>query len=1065
MYRSLLASTAIIAIAPALSAASITTDITTPVKTSTAENGAPGSITITANGSVTVTGGAAVTMDSNHSVSNAGDITVNNANGSSGIVANGGTTGNIVNTGNIDIVETYSPTDTDNDGDLDGPFALGNGRYGIRTLGVHTGNVTNDGKITVEGNNSAGIWLGGELNGKFTHNGTTSVLGDGSVGVHADAINGDVRLAGTVSVTGAGAVGARFSGDVDGAMEVQGNIKSTGYRYTTSPSDPSKLDADDLLQGGSALIVEGDVTGGIRFAVAPKDNSATDKDEDDDGIEDDKEGNANILTYGAAPAVVIGAAGRDIAIGEIANTSSKFGILVDGKIAGNGVYAGVDGNGMLIGGLGGNVTIANGIGVAGSIAATSKDSDAIALRFGAGASTPQIQNSGIISGTSGNVTGATATAIRIDAGASLPAIRNSGTIKAAVGEKGTATAIVDASGTVTLIENSGSIIASGAAANSGRNIAIDLSANTTGVTLKQTQVGAGFAAPVIEGNVRLGSGNDLFSVADGKVIGDVSFGGGNDTLNLSGDAIMSGKATFGAGSDVMSLAGSSIYSGTVDFGGGSDVFTLAGTARFSGNFVNSAGLAVTVNGGILDIRQPSALGSLNLSKNGVLLVTLDPAAGQGAAINVSGNASFEKDATLAIRLADVNNAEGRYVILQANSLTGASGIKTNTELVPFMFKATIASNAAPNQLAVDIARRTATELGLNRSQTNAYDAVFEALSADEDIEEVFLGITNGEQFRYSVSQMLPDHAGAAFLGISQGVRAFARQLADPVGPVYNAGRFHLALNAASWGADKSQGETAAFDLSGMGISGTGEIETGLGFFGLAASWLWNDYSGDTRYDQATSNAYELAAHWRGKWGGFTAYGRGSVGKADFDGSRIFMGETSDDKIERKVLRNWDGTFTSFSAGASVEGGGRYLFVRPSVSVDYIKLAEDGYTETGGEGLNLEVDDRDSDEFAVNGGVTLGIDFLGMGRYEKNWFRVETEGGWREIVGGALGSTTARFEDGDSFTLDPEQNSSGWFASLKAMGGNSSFTMLGEVALEDRLGGTAYTVRGSLRFGF
>ena len=42
---------------------------------------------------------------------------------------------------------------------------------------------------------------------------------------------------------------------------------------------------------------------------------------------------------------------------------------------------------------------------------------------------------------------------------------------------------------------------------------------------------------------------------------------------------------------------------------------------------------------------------------------------------------------------------------------------------------------------------------------------------------------------------------------------------------------------------------------------------------------------------------------------------------------------------------------------------------------------------------------------------------------------------------------------------------GWFASLKAMGGNSSFTMLGEVALEDRLGGTAYTVRGSLRFGF
>ena len=82
MYRSLMASTAIIAFAPALSAAPISTPVTAPVKTSTANNGAPGEVSITKDGSITITGGGtAVTMDTNHAVSNAGNITVNNANG------------------------------------------------------------------------------------------------------------------------------------------------------------------------------------------------------------------------------------------------------------------------------------------------------------------------------------------------------------------------------------------------------------------------------------------------------------------------------------------------------------------------------------------------------------------------------------------------------------------------------------------------------------------------------------------------------------------------------------------------------------------------------------------------------------------------------------------------------------------------------------------------------------------------------------------------------------------------------------------------------------------------
>jgi hypothetical protein len=1066
MRRYLLASTAMLAVATPAAAETIATRVTAPVRTSTVKAGAPDSITITSAGSVVVTSGTAVTVDSNHSVTNQGAVTIGNANGAVGIAALAGTSGDIVNSGTITIDEPYTPTDSDNDGDLDGPFALGSNRFGIRTAGAHTGKVVNTGTITVEGNDSAGIWLGGPLTGAFTHDGKTTVLGDNAIGVQAQDITGNVRLAGTVTATGKDAIGARFSGDVRGAMVVQGAITSTGYRYTTAPASTAKLDADDLLQGGSALVIEGDVTGGIVLAVPPKDNNANNADEDGDGIEDAKEGAAKVVSYGAAPAMVIGATGRDLTIGPVTETATRFGLQIDGAVNGIGLYSGVDANGLVIGGRGGAVTIANGVGITGTVSAVSNGGSATALRFGAGATTPEIRNDGTVEAKGGASATAKTTAIEIDAGASVGTIRNSGAIKAtASGENGSATAIIDRSGNTILVENSGAISATGASSSSGRNVAIDLSANTTGVTVKQTQVGSGFTAPAIEGNIRLGSGNDLLDVADGTFKGAAFFGSGNNTYALSGDAVHTGFAFFGAGSDTMSLAGSSVFSGTADFGGGADTLTIGDSARFSGGLANSANLAVNVTGGTLDISKPASIASLTVGAGGTLAVTLDKAAGSGTAYDVSGTASFASGAKLAVRLADVSNAEGSYVVVDAGSLQGASGIAVNTTAIPFLFKASLASNAGPNRIVVDVAKRTSQELGLNRSQGAAYNAVFAAIGEDDDIEKIFLGISDGDQFRHAVRQMLPDHAGGAFEGVSLGTRAFARQVGDPPSPVYSSGGLDVIVSAAAWTSDKDEGATAVYDLGGFGFSGAGEIDTGIGSFGLAATWLWNEYDQGSDLNRVLSDTYELAAYWRGKWGGLTAFGRGSIGMVDFRGRRTFTGQAGSKAVERHVISEWNGTMMSASGGLSYEGGGSHFFFRPSVSFDYLKLDEDGYTDHGGEGLDLEVEDRKSDEFAVNGGLTLGIDFTGTRRRDDNWFRVETEGGWREVVGGSLGATTAKFEDGTPFTLEPEQVDSGWYARLRAMGGSSMFEMGGELGAEDRHGGTALSLRGTLKMGF
>jgi len=1067
MYRYLLATTAALAIAAPAAAETISTKRTDPLRTSTIKNGAADQITIDEDGSVVLTAGTAVTMDSNNSVTNGGAISVGNAANGVGILALAGTTGDIVNTGGITVDESYTPEDDDNDGDLDGPFALGSNRFGIRTDGAHTGKFENSGTIKVEGNDSAGIWLGGPLTGDFTHNGVTTVTGDRTVGVQAGDITGDVRLAGAVSAQGEDAVGARFAGDVDGALVVQGTISATGYRKTTAPSNTSKLDADDLLQGGGALIVEGDVSGGILLAVAPEDSDPNDNDEDSDGLDDSKEGDAAVISYGAAPAMVIGSEDRDIEIGSVAGTASGFGLQVDGAIAGKGVYSGVDATGLSIGGRGGAVSIANGIGIAGAVTAESKDSNATALYVGAGADLPEIRVSGSVAAKGGGDEDALSTAILIDQGADVPLLRVSGKVEAiAADDDGSATAIRDASGTLALVENSGAISASGAEDGSGRNIAIDLSANAGGGTVRQTQVGTGITAPSIEGDIRFGGGNDTLDVADGTVKGAVAFGAGDNALKLSGDAVQSGSIAFGAGNDAMTLGGTSVFSGSADFGGGADTLTLSGGARFSGSLANATGLAVNVGGGTLDITKHASINSLSVGDGGSLAVTLDKDAGEGTYFDVAGTASFAEGSTLSLRLASVTDAEGRYVILDAGTLEGADDVETKTDLIPFLFKAEVAEDAPANQLAVDVAKRTTEELGLNRSQSDAYDAVFVALGNDEDVEDVFLGITDGDQFRQAVRQMLPDHAGGSFQGVSLGTRAFARQVADPQSTVYSVGGLDIIVGTAAWGMNKSEGETAAYDLGGFGFTAAGEVDTGLGSFGAQVSWLWNEHTSGSENHRVQSDTYELAGYWRGKWGGFAAYARGSIGTVDFNGRRTFTGMAGDKSVELSALSNWNGTLVTFNGGASFEGGGRYLFFRPSVTVDYTKLDEDGYTDTGGgESLDLIVEDRKSDELAVNGGLTLGVDFTGTGRRDENWFRVEGEGGWREIVGGSLGLTTAHFEDGEDFTLDPGEIDSGWYARLRAMGGSSSFELGGELGAEDRQGEVAYSLRGSLRMAF
>ncbi|WBO24015.1 autotransporter outer membrane beta-barrel domain-containing protein [Sphingomonas abietis] len=1025
--------------APALAAtATIGAAQTTPVLTSTANAGSAADVSITSAGSIAPTvAGAAVTLDSNNSVTNAGAISYSGVSGTSGILANAGVTGTITNSGTITDNETYVRTDTNGDGVLDGAYAQGSDRYGIRTPGGLAGNVVNSGTITVEGNDSAGIALGGTLTGSLQQSGTITVTGDRSVGISTGAITGDASIGGTISASGTNASGVLLNGDVGGALVVQATITSTGYSATTAPTDLTKLTAANLLQGGPTMQISGNVAGGALFTAA---TSTTDS----SGTTTATTASA-LTSYGSAPALLVGATDHAITLGAVASDTAKHGLVLNGTIAGLGVYDGFAANGLVIGGQGGAVTIANGMTQAGTVSATSNDASATAIRIGSGASVPEIVNSGTISATGATKATDASVGIQIDAGSSIATITNSGSITTTAGTAASDTAILDKSGNVTIVTNSGTISATGSTAT---NVAIDLSAATANTTVSQPAAASGGTTPAITGDIRFGSGNDNLVIAGGTVTGNVSFG---------------------AGSNSMALSGTSTYTGTTDFGGGTDSLSLSGTASFSGAIVNGGGLAVKLAGGTLALSGTGAttIGSLAVSGGGTLGVTIDGTTGASTLYQVSGAASFDTGSKLALHFSDLNYTAGTYTVITAGSLSGVGNLSTTGVALPWLFESQVATNAAGNGVNVIVTRKTAAELGLNRSESSAYNAIYAAIAGDKPIGDSFLNFSDSASFKAGLRSLMPDFAGASFDTVTSGSRATARFLADPDAPLVDEGKWGFWLQQVGWGHTKSIGDTAGYRITGWGASGGAEIKAGgFGRFGLSLAYLsgTNDDAGSD--NDVDSSHYELGVYWRADWGGLHAFARGSAATIDFKSHRRFEGMDGTTQVLRTAEGDWNGKLYSGAAGLSYRLELGKFSLRPQASLDYYKLHEGHYAEAGGgTGMDLIVNARDSDQSAANGAIALGYNFFDSTADDGGFLRTEIEGGRRQLIGGKLGDTTAHFAGGDDFTLTPDDPTSGWTGAFRIKGGATGYVISGELDGEKQDSHVAVALRAGLQVGF
>ena len=361
----------------------------------------------------------------------------------------------------------------------------------------------------------------------------------------------------------------------------------------------------------------------------------------------------------------------------------------------------------------------------------------------------------------------------------MNAVYNSGTIAATrSADSGTASAIVDQSGTLALVQNNGSIgVTNTDIGDSGT--AIDLRANATGAVVRQIAAASGRPAPLIYGSVLFGAGGDTLDVQAGSVIGKI------------------------------------------DFGGGADVMTLSGGSLFRGTLANSAGLAVTIgSGSTFDVQNMGTvdLASLAAGSGSSLEVTVGEAG--HTLYNVAGAASFGSGSKIIVTLDHVGTAEGTYTILDAGTLTGAENLTSSIITLPFLFDSKLITDSATGQIALEIDRKESGSLGLNEAENAILDAALDAADADKGISSVFLNVADSAALKDTLQQLMPDYAGGVFETATKGSRLAGEILSDPH-PISG-----LWLQQVAWGSSKSIGNTSSYDVSGWGATAGYDVSLG-----------------------------------------------------------------------------------------------------------------------------------------------------------------------------------------------------------------------------------------------
>ena len=936
--------------------------------------GASGKLTISESGTIT-TSGAPLTIDGNHTLLMQGTLTSTSKLSGIGLKVDTGDdlrlTSGIVIEGDIEVPGPSGTGENINE-------ASENVGFGLFGTGVFDGDITlkNASTISVGGGNAKGLYIGSDLEGDLFMNGSIEMLGAGSIGVHIEGdVEGDVKIDGSIVGQVRNAIGVLQQGAIDGAFVHEGGINIGRAARTDADGDPVAA-----VPGIAAVYLTNDISGGVLFGgVGVNDNP--DKDE--------VVPVSSITSNGGAPALLIEnkkADGSDLSIGKVSGVD--FGIVHKGTMAVNGSSSEVDAWGIrILGGEGDAWTrVAGGLHIdKGRVDVATLDAVATAVEIGERADVPVILNRGIIESTSGVTDtddtdavkyseGGDAIGVLVQEGSNVTTFRNTGTIfTSAAGEGKNSVGLVDLSGNITNISNTGTWVASlGTGNEDGSAVVIDVRANTSGVRV--VNEGA------IIGDIWLGSGDDTVQLKDGELDGDISFGAGANRLVLEGDAIFSGGVS---------------HAGTLDL-------TMSAAELSIGTSDNFNVTTATLDG------------------ESTLYFTIDPVQDKAGKLNATGTVVIGDDVEIAPIFRTFVTEEKSYDIINAGSLVLGGDMDTPTLTSgAFIFNTSLSLSEGGNGLTLTVRPKTAEELSLTGNKATIYEGLLEGLPATDDLGGALATLENEAEVNIAMESILPDTTNAMFQMVYSGVRQFEATLNDRL--VETTARRRL------------QGGFWAREIVGLGSANIVDSDGDADYLGagimigfdknISDSLLWGistgfmlqgtDRTGDVGDDVSLFTPY------------VSTYAIASNGAMFISGSASFWYNSvtrdraltvgSLTKLVDGSSSGWTGTADAH-VGYDLQLGGLHL--RPKVGISYIRTKESSYIEDGAVGAALEVDGRSFNRLDGVGSVALGHDFKWKGKGDNAvYIRPELTAAYRKRLGGTSQFiTNARFLESEEIMV-------------------------------------------------
>ena len=995
----------------------------------------------------------------------------------------------------------------------------GNNSAGVLVGSALDGSFVSDGSISVIGDNAQAVTFADGVTGDVLISGSVGAQGENASGVVVSGpIAGSFTVESDIATTG-------FT-----ATDVTNYVSPADETEDTPPLE-ERRDADDLYDNAGSVRIGGSVGGGILVNGAVDDFVSTEDAEDEtkDTLDDFDENRTTgtIRSFGSGAAVQISPdnADEDIVIspvfetvrdtqdddedGDFTETLETFqldhGFINRGTILANGLNVGFAATAVDISGSAtgtGRVIVEGGILNTGSITATAYEAESVALNLGSGAVVGTLENTGSIIANVATREKHAGTAVFVADGAELTTITNSGTIRGlGRGDGAEVAAIRVESDTVTSIVNNGTISAYFASdsqaidgVEDGFARALDFSAVSQDITVvqdKETPVddingdgeinSADADEPVLRGDVVFGAGNDTFRLLDGSLSGDTYFGAGSADFEIR-NAAVTGDTFFEGATSTLTLSNST-YSGDIDFGAGAVTALIQNGSIVSGDLSSEAGsdVSMSVEDAAVNFLRGTelTLTSLTTSGDSELGFQINPQDLRDTPyVNVLGNAVIGSGTIITPTLTSFVGSDFTVDLIQANSLT-FDGELADTEIsnLPWIYNAQLVQN---DTLALQFQLKTAEQLGFDSNQTNAYSAVLQVAEDNDGLGSALSQITEGKDFLQSYNLLLPQRTDAS-----------TRYLETQFNGAYGALRNHFELAKLSKGEktsiwiqetfahmdQKSGDDTPGYNGRGVGFAlGADRPLLGLDMVGVMLTYSDGEFEEKTGGNKPVNTTSV----------GFGAYMLESLGPVDLQvaGQYADVSFNSDREVivgnyRSNVSGDWGGSAISASATASSEFGTGLIRTTPFASLDYVKLDQDGYTETATSGLGLDISSAESDRLTASAGIGVAAVWQprsgrrGYGRVSEDGYTgtstvsLGADLGYRAVIDSTPYTAQANFTGYDEmFAIEAaEESDNAFIAGLSLMGFSDIFSAKLGLGAEVADEFTAYTVNAAVKVRF